>query len=358
MKKHIKFLISGYYGHNNFGDEAILSVIIAQLRKEFDSPDITVISNNPQETSALYQVNSVYKFDFSGILKALTQCDMFISGGGSLFQDTTSFKSLVYYLLLVLLAKVFGKKTFIFAQGIGPLNSFNARLLTSLVLKTVDKITVRDDESAKLLSSLGLNSVVTADPVWMMDYAPKKPGNSVLKVGIQLRNWKFKDESALNNLADAIISNFSAMPAQIELISLQSPDDNSIMENFSELLTGKGFKQEIQMRREMDLQETVSCIAKLDLMIAMRYHAGLVAVKYCVPSLLLSYDPKVTSLAQQADLPCIPVNGMTMVMLNAGIKELILQKDNIRTEMETISHHNSKKARETLRLLTKIIVMD
>lgn len=343
-----KFLISGYYGHNNFGDEAILSVIVAQLKKEFEEPQITVISNKPKDTSSAYQVDSIYKYDFLAIIKAMSRCDMFISGGGSLFQDVTSIKSLVYYLLLPFMAKILGKKVFIFAQGIGPLNSAFARVLTSLILKLTDGITVRDNDSEKLLSTLGVRSTVTADPVWMFDYLPQKPENDVLKVGIQLRNWKFQDDSALSQLADAVIANFNGIPTQIELISLQTPQDNSIMDRFHGLLKEKGFKYDVNLRSGMDLRDTAGCIAGLDLMIAMRYHAGLVAAKYCVPTLLLSYDPKVSSLAQETKLPCIPVNEMGFESLNEGIKDLIMRKDLISAELQPISRQNYEKARETL----------
>lgn len=348
-----KFLISGYYGHNNFGDEAILSVIVAQLRKEFENQQITVISNNPQATSSVYQVDSVYKYDFFSLLKAISKCDMFISGGGSLFQDVSSIKSLIYYLLLPFMAKFLGKKVFIFAQGIGPLNSYIARILTSFVLKLADKITVRDIDSEQFLSKLGVSSTVTADPVWMFDYLPQKTKNDVLKIGIQLRNWKFQDDSALSQLADAVVANFNGMPAQIELIPLQNPQDNNIMEGFYKLLKEKGFKQDVYLRSGMDLQQTVSCIVNINLMVAMRYHAGLVAAKYCVPSLLLSYDPKVTSLAQETKLPYIPVKEMTFERVDAEIKDLIRQKEHIKTELEKISRQNYEKARETLLYLKR-----
>ena len=46
-----KIVISGYYGFNNAGDEAMLSAIIQSLRSTFDTPEITVISGSPAKTS-------------------------------------------------------------------------------------------------------------------------------------------------------------------------------------------------------------------------------------------------------------------------------------------------------------------
>ncbi len=44
-----KIVISGYYGFNNAGDEAMLSAIIQSLRSTFDTPEITVISGSSSQ---------------------------------------------------------------------------------------------------------------------------------------------------------------------------------------------------------------------------------------------------------------------------------------------------------------------
>ena len=53
-------LISGYYGFDNFGDEAILGVLVKKL-KEIRA-NITVLSKNPIKTGQLYRVNSTLSF--------------------------------------------------------------------------------------------------------------------------------------------------------------------------------------------------------------------------------------------------------------------------------------------------------
>ena len=50
-----KILISGYYGFDNFGDEAILGVLINHLRGN----DTTVLSSNPEKTGRTHNVNSL-----------------------------------------------------------------------------------------------------------------------------------------------------------------------------------------------------------------------------------------------------------------------------------------------------------
>ena len=99
-----KVVISGYYGFKNFGDEAILSVLLDFLKK--NDSDIVVFSSNPEWTILNYSVNSVYSFDYKAIFKNIKNSDILISGGGSLLQDVTSLKSLVYYCLIIFLGVV------------------------------------------------------------------------------------------------------------------------------------------------------------------------------------------------------------------------------------------------------------
>ena len=132
MSKNV--IISGYYGSDNFGDEMILKVLIDKL-KQFDI-NITVLSLNPEKTKALYKVNTVKSFDILKVIFTILKSDILISGGGSLLQDSTSVKSLFYYLFVIKIAEFFHKKVMIFAQGIGPIkNKFGESLCKKLLKK-------------------------------------------------------------------------------------------------------------------------------------------------------------------------------------------------------------------------------
>ena len=130
---HKRIVISGYYGFDNFGDEAILSVLVNRL-KNFGF-EIVVLSSNPRKTSMNYFVNSIKSFDFFQVAGLLKQSNILISGGGSLLQDVTSLKSLVYYLWVIATALRYKKKVIIFAQGIGPIKNKIAEFFTLKILK-------------------------------------------------------------------------------------------------------------------------------------------------------------------------------------------------------------------------------
>ena len=111
-----RYVVSGYIGFDNFGDEAIASVLTSN-QKKIGAEKITLISSNPPKTSKLYGVESTGMF---GFVKPIKDSDVLISGGGSLLQDVTSLKSLVYYLGIIMTALFFRKKVIIYAQGFTP----------------------------------------------------------------------------------------------------------------------------------------------------------------------------------------------------------------------------------------------
>ena len=164
----VKAAISGYYGFKNFGDEAILSVLVSHLKK-LGNVDVTVFSSDTDFTSKTYSVKSVKRFDLKNVVKTIKDADILISGGGSLLQDVTSFKSLVYYSLIIALGLLFNKKVIIFAQGIGPLNSKPAQFLVKNLLKFCSLVTVRDENSLNLLRKWKINANLVCDPIYSLD---------------------------------------------------------------------------------------------------------------------------------------------------------------------------------------------
>ena len=134
-----KFLISGYYGFDNFGDEAILKVLVNKLK----DCEVTILTSNPRKTFDMHGVHTVYTFSLEHVIREIARCDVLISGGGSLLQDVTSNKSLWLYGSIIQLAEAFKKEVIIFAQGIGPVNKWYNKNLVKGWLKKAKYISVR-----------------------------------------------------------------------------------------------------------------------------------------------------------------------------------------------------------------------
>ncbi|OGR83166.1 MAG: hypothetical protein A2901_07905 [Elusimicrobia bacterium RIFCSPLOWO2_01_FULL_54_10] len=152
-----RILLAGYYGFGNLGDEILLETYRSQLSPKF-----------------MVDVLPANRWNFPKILFLLLKCDVLLFGGGGILQDQTGTLGLWFYLALIFMARLFGKKIVLLGQGAGPLAPFNLNL-TCLVLSMADKITVRDKESLALLT--GVNATLSADSslLWKPPLAVRKP---------------------------------------------------------------------------------------------------------------------------------------------------------------------------------------
>ena len=289
-----KYVISGYIGFDNFGDEAILKVLVAHL-KNLNAEEITVLSSNPKKTMSLYNINSVH---YLKIFKPIIRSDILISGGGSLLQDITSLKSLIYYLLVIFTALVLRKKVIVFSQGFTPFRTFWGKLLTKLILKHCYKIYVRDIRSQEILQELKIDSVLISDPVFAINTESLK---NKYGIGIQLRNFPTLTDSFLQNLAKEIESNFKNQ--KIKLFSLQDSIDLPILERFAKILKENNIESEIY--KNLTVEKALEELTRVEYLIGMRFHSLLVASKSGVKVLGINYDIKVLNLAKSVGFPII-----------------------------------------------------
>lgn len=165
-------MISGYYGFGNMGDDSILETVCKRLREEAPCVRITALTHNPKIDSEKFGIHCIGRMNILGIFREMRRSKLLISGGGSLFQDSTSFKSLRYYAFIVNAARRAGMKTYVYSNGIGTIYSKHNRRLTARTVSRVDCVTVRDTESLAELDSLGVPSSsvkLSADPAFLME---------------------------------------------------------------------------------------------------------------------------------------------------------------------------------------------
>lgn len=289
-----KILISGYYGFDNFGDEAILGVLINHLRGN----DITVLSSNPEKTGRTHNVNSLNSFNPKLIVERLPKFDMLISGGGSLLQNVTSNKSLFYYCGLINIMASLKKDVVIFAQGIGPVKGFWGKLIVKSALKKCKYISVRDEKSQELLKSWGIESNFVCDPIFDLNVpTPKK----TRKVGIQLRKFASLTDELFDEIIKQVALKFS--DREIELICFQDSEDEGISKVFLNKLKKKNPTINANIIKNLTNKEVIEKVSEYDYLIGMRFHACLLGLKYGIKTLAISYDPKVETLAKNANIP-------------------------------------------------------
>ena len=275
-----------------------MSVLLNHL-KSLENTDITVFSSDVDYTKETYGVNAVKRFDIKEVVSTIKNCDVLVSGGGSLLQDVTSLKSLVYYSLIIALGLLFNKKVIIFAQGIGPLNSKVAKIIVKNLLKYCSYVTVRDENSVKLLADLGVKSELVCDPIYSLDITKSEHKGTV---GIQLREFKTMNQELLQKLALLVITKFS--DKKIEIFSLQKTQDLELCKRFEALL--KSFNPDINTEIVQD--NIINRISMLECLIGMRFHAVLVALKCGIKTCAINYDVKVEKIANDAGIPIISMD--------------------------------------------------
>lgn len=297
-----KVVISGYYGYGNFGDEAILYTLIQKL-KEFDA-DVTVISGNPRFTSINYYVKAVKNFSFSKVAGVIKQSDILISGGGSLLQDVTSLKSLLYYLWVIWLGIRYNKQVMIFAQGIGPVNNPVAAFITRVLLKKCAYVSVRDENSLKLLNKWNINAELVCDPIYSFPLASTLNTHSI---GIQLRAFKTMNDKLLKSLASQVVKDFPDI--KIEVLSFQDSVDLEVCNKFAQYVKSINHNADIEVISGLSGKSLVTKLSTLDYLVGMRFHALLLAMKFGIKSAAINYDIKVEKLADEFNLPKISMTG-------------------------------------------------
>ena len=304
-------LISGYYGFDNIGDESILRTLIMSLREKIPDCSLTVLSHNPASTREKYGVEAVERMSPGAILRAVRRCDMLISGGGSLLQDVTSSKSIHYYLFIIRLAKLLGKKVFIYSQGIGPIDHAFNRRATARALKKADGIVVRDERSAKLLEQIGLPQeriVITADPVIRMKRPDRTVGREILaragikKDGRLTVGWaireKNRDSTFVREITECIRWLRENYDAESVLIPFHYEEDREVCSVIAERTNGAA-----KCLSEKYLSEDMlSIIGNMDVLVGVRLHSMIYAAIMGVPIIGVSYDPKCTAFLNSVGL--------------------------------------------------------
>ncbi|MEO0925549.1 MAG: polysaccharide pyruvyl transferase CsaB [Cyanobacteria bacterium J06643_13] len=290
-------VLCGYYGMGNAGDEALLMSLLQMLPP---SVEPIVLSGNPQATKKSYGVVSCDRKSTFTLLKALQQSDIFIWGGGSLMQDSTSIASPIYYAGLMALAQQRGLKTIAWAQGIGPLNRSFTRWLTKQVLWGCDGISVRDNASAELLNSWQLDPIVAPDPVWALasDTPPALPDTNKPIVAVILRSHPSLTPQRLEILIQALKDFQTQSNSFILLIPFQPAQDSAIAEQISAQLEQDQLVMSIPNPRQLK-----GLFKSVKMTIGMRLHSLIMAAASGCSCFALSYDPKVTQLMSQVDLP-------------------------------------------------------
>lgn len=348
-------LLAGYFGAGNLGDDAILLGFVEGLGNT--RHNITVMSGAPEETFRNYGLRSIDRRDQNAFKQAVEECDALVFPGGSIFQDASSVKSVAYYGNLVKVAKSKNKKVVFLGQGVGPLTNFLGKRWAASAFGMADAVAVRDPGSLTTLQELGVKRPIriTADCAFLLptpadnDAAGFNVGG-MKAVGISVRPHGKKDE--VKNLFGEfarLLYQAQIMPVFIEMDKVH---DGPLILEISKAQGGK-IPDIRKVQTPMQLQQRMS---RLEAVVAMRLHAGILASTVGVPPFMVSYDPKVTAFAKLLEVPSVPsVTGLSPQRLFDSFMQFLKDKERHAKVMERKREELSKLARVNLDILNDVV---
>ncbi|HEX6923352.1 MAG TPA: polysaccharide pyruvyl transferase CsaB [Bacillales bacterium] len=298
----MKVLISGYYGFGNAGDEALLYAIIELLRECDRDIDITVLSDKPEQTREAHHVHAVNRWSVFEVYKALKQADGLFSGGGSLLQDETSWRSIPYYTGIMILARMMGKPFVVFAQGLGPLRRGYNRRLVKAVLSGASFISMRDEESRALAKHLGIKKEIdlVPDPVLSLgNQGAIQRVEAPLTIVVSVRSWPGQEDYKQKIAAtlDRCINN----GFRVIFVPMHGEEDQIASENVKSLMA----REAVVADYNIPFEDKLKIVGRASVLFGIRLHSLVFAAVNRVPFVALSYDPKVDAFARQCGQPIV-----------------------------------------------------
>ena len=309
-RKRYRVVMSGYYGFANAGDDAILESIQQAIQAVSDDVSVTVLSNDPELTQKQYGLEAIPRFRVLRVFSALRRSDALLSGGGSLLQDTTSTRSLLYYLSVIRCAQWLHKPVMLYANGVGPVRKPINRRRVKKVVERATLVTLRDHSSARELAEMGIGRSVqvTADPVFHLEPAGEERSRALCAgaglpegvpfTAVSVRDWASAGEfyPRLARLCDHLRR---AHGLEVVFLLMQPERDRATTAKVRELMEEPAYVLDASCTP----REMMAVLGQARLCLAMRLHTLIFAARMAVPAMGLVYDPKVASYLEELDLP-------------------------------------------------------
>lgn len=370
-KNKLRIGITGSYGGNNMGDEAILQSIIAQIHALFDA-EVVVFSRDPDDTMHRHDVHlalPVRKMSRKESLGEIEKLDLLIVGGGGILYDY----EVKTYLREAQLAQEKGVPVMIYAVGAGPLQDSQSQALVREVLGSASVITVRDKPSMQILEEIGVNKeiIVTADPAFLMkpeevhiDFlhqegirkGRKLVGMSVREPGKAAPDLKEEHyQDVLANAADYIIDRYNA---HIIFVPMERKTAFDLHQSHAVVARMLWPQYASILEGDYSPGQIMSIMKNFDFVVGMRLHFLIFAALQQVPFVPLPYSSKVLGFLQELQFDTPPLENLTPGRLISYIDRAWDQRAEILKRIETIlpalqkrSHQNNTLMMELLRIV-------
>src|SRR5262245_48692048 len=355
--------ISGSYGGLNLGDEAILEVILRELRASLDV-DVVVFSRDPKDTERRHKVRAIpiREMHKDEIFEELRKLDLFVLGGGGILYDG----AIEAYLRDVNWAKELNIPVMIYAGSAGPFKSPEAKQLAVETLDQVDTITVREGEAKRILHDLGVNQEIeiTADPALLMKPQPFTKdmlnkegidsechlvGFSVREPGPAAPDLDIEQYHAiLANTADYMVERFDA---QILFVPMESGENKDPQHSHAVISKMANAQRATVLKGEYTSGEVLGLMKNMSFAVGMRLHFLIFAGIQRIPFVSLPYASKVSGFLSDLEMPMPPITALNVGKLCAFLDRSWDTRERIKKKLDDKIPPLQERAKKTNQIL-------
>lgn len=360
--------ISGSYGGLNLGDEAILHVMLTELRRA-GPVEVTVFSRDAEDTRRRHHVEHVLELrstprsDAQQVVRSL---DLLILGGGGILFDG----DVDMYLREVFLAHEAGTPVMVYAVGAGPLLDAGARARVRDALDSAAVVTVRDRYSRQLLEEVGVTRdiVVTADPAVLLmpealtldeilraeaidpdarlvGFSVREPGPAAPALDVEHYH------RLLANAADFMVDR---LDAEIVFIPLEQ---RTFDVQHSHAVVGRmsHAQRATVLKRPYTPGQILSLLEHFEFCVGMRLHFLIFSALAGVPFVSLPYAAKVSGFVEELKVPHRALEHVSAGELIANIDRAWDEREQVRARAQNALRELQERARTNTALAVNVL---
>lgn len=301
-------MILGSYGRGNIGDEAFLAAV------QHLFPRQTLYANSSNPEAQLYNIKffhtALRKGSLIDKIKFFLICKYIVYGGGDLWVELIGDKfpkSSLYMMLVINTAsRLLGKKIYYLGCGAGVLTE-SGRKLAILTAKIANGIVLREPQTKLILE---IPRAIVAPDLTSLLFHKKNPSvytvshNRKLNIGISLLYYIPDPRVSFPKLVTQLHESLSVLdhrlykfiPIPMQISIDQSTDD---IWSIEQLRAKMDSKYEWGVCRADTVTSMLKTIQGVDIMVGARLHSNILSVLSGVPSIGISYRPKVSRFFNQ-----------------------------------------------------------
>lgn len=312
-------LLVGAFGQGNPGDEALCAAFCSSVADH----DVVVASSDPADTTVRHGVTAI-PADALATARAAVRADLLVIAGGTIFKtlhpstDRRPTALLRNAVALVAGAKARGTRVAMVGVGADDLHGRSARGLARWLVRHVDLLILRDEESAAVLADAGAPTPfwIGADIAWLLagDVPTATPfGTRTPTITIALSHLA-GDHQFLANLAAAVRPTLTTHSVQLQPWQVGANGrDADVADALRELLD-----TDVKVLDAPDgLPAAAAAFAGDDLVIGLRFHALVAAGMAGTRFLAVAHEPKLAGLARRLGQVSVPAHATADVLRGA-----------------------------------------